>query len=815
MSKTIRSYTSDGAQVLYPIDFVNGFIKREYVYVYLDTEDYTTQLTYTWISDSQIQLTSPVANGLQFHIRRVIPRDDAVNDYQDGAILKEKNLDDSYDQALMILEEVEDGYVTGPSTKIEDLIQVGQGASFVQEARPSDPVIDGVRWYKPSEATTYVWYMDDDSGQWVEENPSVVDAPNRIIPFATVAEATADTSLAEGNTIQIEERANGIFDVVTVGTTANVDLPNTFNIIVSTVDATKCFVLRVENPFEVQKIGINKSSADCQPAWQHLITVMTDVTHAYFSGGGNYTFLSSSDSTRGLTITSDKNTTIDCSDAGYTGNYWTEFLGTLTQIEDLGSNATIYDTSLTFASTPTLDVNDVFVIYNPTDSSWSGFRTTYRAGEFCKAVDITGSVAKLRNPLYDSYATGDVDVYKMDGLKVDVSGLHLKGDVSTNLLNLKMCKDSTIENVSGEHSNNSIILIQRCYNVTINEPTLSQQGDGGDDYAINIGNSQLIRINSGDIYGRRHPINIGGGDFIGSVSCRNVRTIGATLSNDIYSGVHCADFHGNSEDCEYIDCQIYGGATWQGKDNGYTNCNIYNTESGSTILSAEILGGTFYTDNCKHISSFNPQGTGRGIIDIGGNSNVLTADTVEDVTFRVSGEMYLRNMTTGMYCLTFENDGSASKVNVDFSNVKMDTDAMLGVVSTRSNSGTPDSDYMIVDNVHAVGVTGGFLIIHNGSSYNSFPHRLQSQSGSEELTTSTGAGSVTGAAVTFNWTYHKEPVVTMSRSDRGLIGNRVGVAYANPVSTTGLTPVLQSDDNTNFSSASTVDVNWTVGINEI
>jgi len=130
-------------------------------------------------------------------------------------------LDDSYDQALMILEEVEDGYVTGPSTKIEDLIQVGQGASFVQEERPSDPVIDGVRWYKPSEATTYVWYMDDDSGQWVEENPSVVDAPNRIIPFATVAEATADTSLAEGNTIQIAERANGIFDVISGTGTAN------------------------------------------------------------------------------------------------------------------------------------------------------------------------------------------------------------------------------------------------------------------------------------------------------------------------------------------------------------------------------------------------------------------------------------------------------------------------------------------------------------------------------------------------------------------------------------------------------------------
>jgi len=164
-------------------------------------------------------------------------------------------LDDSYDQALMILEEVEDGYVTGPSTKIEDLIQVGQGASFVQEERPSDPVIDGVRWYKPSEATTYVWYTDDDSGQWVEENPSVVDAPNRIIPFATVAEATADTSLAEGNTIQIAERANGIFNVISGTGTAN-----TFNIIAHD-SLSLSFVLRVGDRPNVLEFGATGDGA--------------------------------------------------------------------------------------------------------------------------------------------------------------------------------------------------------------------------------------------------------------------------------------------------------------------------------------------------------------------------------------------------------------------------------------------------------------------------------------------------------------------------------------------------------------------------
>ncbi len=62
--------------------------------------------------------------------------------------------------------------------------------------------------------------------------------------FDTVALATADTTLAVGDVVIIEERASGIFDVVTVGTTPNVDLPNTRNVIVSVADPTTCFVLR-------------------------------------------------------------------------------------------------------------------------------------------------------------------------------------------------------------------------------------------------------------------------------------------------------------------------------------------------------------------------------------------------------------------------------------------------------------------------------------------------------------------------------------------------------------------------------------------
>ena len=106
--KTLRTYVGDGTTTIYSIDFTLGYINRDYVHVYLDGDDYTTELTYTWLNDSQIELSSPVPSTVSFHIRRVVPSDVLVNDYEDGAILREENLDDSFKQALMALEEVVD-----------------------------------------------------------------------------------------------------------------------------------------------------------------------------------------------------------------------------------------------------------------------------------------------------------------------------------------------------------------------------------------------------------------------------------------------------------------------------------------------------------------------------------------------------------------------------------------------------------------------------------------------------------------------------------------------------------------------------------
>ena len=103
---------------------------------------------------------------------------------------------------------------------------VQQGKSYVQEDVPVNPTTEGVRWYKPSEARTYVWYIDSDGGQWVEENPSVADAPDRVRPYDTVALWQASPNAAVDDVVQLKDRANGIFDVISGTGTAN-----TYNII--------------------------------------------------------------------------------------------------------------------------------------------------------------------------------------------------------------------------------------------------------------------------------------------------------------------------------------------------------------------------------------------------------------------------------------------------------------------------------------------------------------------------------------------------------------------------------------------------------
>jgi hypothetical protein len=80
----------------------------------------------------------------------------------------------------------------------------------------------------------------------------------------------------------------GKYKVTTVGTTANVDLPNGFNIIVSTVDATKCFVLRVDETVISDQFGTIETG-DTTAAMQAAIDYADAFNIEFVEVSGSYT----------------------------------------------------------------------------------------------------------------------------------------------------------------------------------------------------------------------------------------------------------------------------------------------------------------------------------------------------------------------------------------------------------------------------------------------------------------------------------------------------------------------------------------------
>ena len=72
----------------------------------------------------------------------------------------------------------------------------------------------------------------------------------------TLAAAVADVTLKSGQTRRLTDRGDGLFDAIPVGTTPDVDLPNTATVIASVGDPTLVLSLRVSGPISATSCGV-------------------------------------------------------------------------------------------------------------------------------------------------------------------------------------------------------------------------------------------------------------------------------------------------------------------------------------------------------------------------------------------------------------------------------------------------------------------------------------------------------------------------------------------------------------------------------
>jgi hypothetical protein len=279
--------------------------------------------------------------------------------------------------------------------------------------------------------------------------------------------------------------------------------------------------------------------------------------------------------------------------------------GTLDAISDISADITKGDLSIVFAdANHGLTANDVFVIYNPTDYSWSAWRNYYRAGEFCKVASVSGATVTLQNAIVDSYVASAVDVYKLNGGSSKLSDFTLIGLNSTTNqikgIDVNNGIDCIVENVKVSNCSYIQIQVKRCFNVSLNDVVCNEDfiNSFGGDYGLVIANSQFAAISGGYFAAARHGITTGGAAEIGDVTVRFLKISEAHISTT--GNVSALDFHGNTEYAQVSNCSVNGALVYAGNHLLFDNVLVLNEigHSAIALYGAELNGLDVVFNNC-------------------------------------------------------------------------------------------------------------------------------------------------------------------------------------------------------------------------
>jgi len=515
-------------------------------------------------------------------------------------------------------------------------------------------------------------------------------------------------------------------------------------------------------------------------------------------------------------------TIIDCT--GCTATYPIYSQGALAPLPNLGDNVVKGSWVIPFASSPGLAEGDVFIIYNAEDSSWSGHRTYYHAGEFCEVLAVSGNNVTIRGALYDSYAAASVSVYKLNSATLEMRNLRVVGGVgSTGLVQASLSKDALFEKVKILAANDSGLSLDRCYRPVVRDVVTRNTGTGAsaNPYGLVFLNSQHGRVFGGDYFSKWTGIDMGGTAVVGSVPCRDIVIEGAVIRNDpTTQDIHAAGMHGNAEGCGYVNSTIYGGLGLAGADAFTRGCRIYSQRRGLVIDINEILGGVFEIGaGTQLVSTADPFPNAKGFIDVGGSSSEVSSSTTRELTVKVGG-VTLRGsaVTSGITSFVkVTNNGATVPINIDIQNVSFDLPSAINILVLTLASGTAASNYIIIDRI-AKAPAGTRFGSFGSNEYLNFPMRLQKQSGVYSGVTTSGV-RVIADPIALRLVYPRSPICKVAICGVGTavastVGGKVGVGQAYQSNLASVRPMVQSSDGGAFAAGDNFEMRWETSIDE-
>lgn len=360
--------------------------------------------------------------------------------------------------------------------------------------------------------------------------------------------------------------------------------------------------------------------------------------------------------------------------------------------------------------------NDVFCIYDRRDSIFNPAHTYYRSGEDCKVLSIVDpNTVRLWSPVWHDYNTANCDVYKLTPHEVNWENLTVIAPTTGFITPIKVQfgTRTRMKMCYGRKSNYTSLSFDRCYdtilygdNVDVNPLVAASK------YGVIFGNCQEFQILGGQYNAVRHAVLIGGDDFICCIPNRNgYLGGGASFKNDPNtSGVPCLDVHGNAENIRYEDCNVYGGASFNGKDIFYRKVNFLGADvsiGAMVVGGSECLGGILSVENCYlQASGAYALGMVRGF----GDATNLQFDAhliVKDNSMRMDAtDTFVR----------FDASHATLKQNAHVcNNTYIDgTGIPVQIVRMSGPGSATDGNYVTVEGVHNFPVDSTFYTAVNG-----------------------------------------------------------------------------------------------------
>jgi len=320
---------------------------------------------------------------------------------------------------------------------------------------------------------------------------------------------------------------------------------------------------------------------------------------------GRYVFTESLVVDSNLEIECDEGSTLDFRTANLTDGCIVAKGGDNTSLPAIASDIVRYGNTITFASSPNVKTRDLLVITNPTDYSFSSYRSYYKKGEIVRVASVSGNTVTVDAPIHDNYLTSEtISVYKMSPITFKFKGGKIIGKfdaINKYVSNIQIQRGyrCSIENLVSDDAPYAHVALMGCFDSFIEKLNcLDYSPNVGLNYAVAVVNSQKITIDKVHARTTRHAITLTGGGTDPIIVNRDVKVLNSQLAG-IEFGL---DMHGNTEKCEFINNTVYGGMKVAGNRNVYRGNKIYGhvsdeTDDGAVISFREIKGLTHTIEN--------------------------------------------------------------------------------------------------------------------------------------------------------------------------------------------------------------------------